>query len=279
MVLSLRQKSEDLASQIESLTLKAQTIANHVLHGAHPRRKSGSGETFWQFREYTQDDDTRHIDWRQSAKTDRIYIKQKEEDRAQKALFWCNTSPSMRYSSDKNIMEKREAAQILSLALGLLIARGGDPVGSMVDKHTGHSEKSLTRLAHTLLGNNDAALPPTSSPIPAHAHLFLCGDFLNPIEDIAAILETLAEKTRNGCIIQILDPAELSFPFTGRIQFNAPSEHDPLTIDHTASIREDYIARITRHNEALKTLCNRLGWDYHLHRTDQPLEDILRRLV
>ena len=279
MVFRLRQKSEEISAQVEELVLKAERIADQVVHGAHARKKSGSGEAFWQFREYTQDDDVRHIDWRQSAKTDRIFIKQKEEENAQKALFWSCGAESMAYASDDEAMEKGEAARILSLVLGLLAVRGGDQVGDFESGKTGHSQAAVTRLAHDLLRDNDTALPNVTSALPRHAHVFLCGDFLAPLEKIAERFERIGARTRQGIVVQILDPAEIEFPFSGRIEFREHDADETIQIDHAASVREAYLSRFEAHCERVRTLCEKLGWSYILHRTDEDLVQTVRSIV
>ena len=279
MVFRLRQQSEEISAQVEKLVLKAERIADQVVHGAHARKKSGSGEAFWQFREYTQDDDVRHIDWRQSAKTDRIFIKQKEEEKAQKALFWSCGAESMRYCLNDGGMEKIEAGRVFSLALGLLAVRGGDQVGDFDTGRTGHSEAAVRRLAHDLLRDNAATLPNVTSALPRHAHVFLCGDFLAPLENIAERFERIGARTRQGIVVQILDPAEIEFPFAGRVEFREHDADDTVQIDHAVSVRDEYIKRFKAHCEGLRALCETLGWQYVLHRTDEDLVKTVQTIV
>jgi len=274
----LRQKSEGIAAQIDALILKAERIADQVVYGGHARRKSGSGETFWQFREYTQDDDARHIDWRQSAKSDRIFIKQKEEEKAQKALFWSCGAESMRYQRD-GTMDKAEAAQTLALALGVLTVRGGDQVGEFERGRAGHSETALHQLAESLVREREATLPEVTSALPRNAHVFLCGDFLAPLDEIEAVFERIEAKTRKGVVVQVLDPVEIEFPFSGRVEFQDLAVDETVQIDHAVSVRDVYMERFEAHCRGLKTLCARLGWHYLLHRTDKPLVDSVRDIV
>jgi len=132
MVFSLRHKAEKAAQSVEGLLVEAERAAMSVLHGGHARRTSGSGEKFWQFREYAPDDEPRMIDWRQSAKGARVYVKQREWETAQSILFWCLRSKGMDFSSAPGkVPTKLECAQILSLAVALLSVRGGENVGSI----------------------------------------------------------------------------------------------------------------------------------------------------
>jgi hypothetical protein len=218
-LLSPRFEAEKLAASTPDLKILSQRIAAHILHGPHATRKAGSGEAFWQYREYIAGDAPNSIDWRQSAKTDRIFIRQKEQYKAQRHLFWVQRNTNMDFCSNKNLLSKKQAAGVIALALALLHTRGGELIGFAEQGSAGHSERSLQNFENILFQPNDSVLPNDHIVLPKSCGIVLVGDFLSPPEEIERSLTALGRQTRNGTVIQILDPAELSLPYQGRGDF------------------------------------------------------------
>jgi uncharacterized protein (DUF58 family) len=106
--------------------IEAERIAHSAQQGIHGRRRAGTGETFWQFRRYEQGDSVDRIDWRQSSRTDKIFIREREYEAAQNAYLWTDSSGSMQYTSQKSLPTKAQRAQLIMLALSSLLLRGGE---------------------------------------------------------------------------------------------------------------------------------------------------------
>src|ERR1700744_5305719 len=96
-------QAEQLAELLPPLLIEAERVAQTVYQGVHGRRRSGTGETFWQFRRYEQGDPAERIDWRQSSRTDKVFIREREWEAAQTACLWADTSGSMEYASRKSL--------------------------------------------------------------------------------------------------------------------------------------------------------------------------------
>lgn len=277
----LRQSAEEAAASLPALMAAAEKAAASVLHGEHTQRKTGAGEKFWQFREYRTGDRPQDIDWRQSAKTDQLYIRQKEWQTPQATIFWCSRVPGMDFSSAENILSKSEAAKILVLALSILITRAGDQVGLLDLPNTGRSESVLQRIgaALTETPKNSAPLP----SIPTHTHpkntrLVQAGDFLAPLEAIERAFKNLSARNKDGLVIQVLDPAEIELPFSGRVLFEDPADKQRLLINHVPSIRDAYRQRLREHIAGVESLSRQHHWLYILHRTDIPVKDTLAQI-
>src|SRR6195952_5128416 len=104
----------------------ADHLAASVSLGVHGRRRAGMGETFWQFRRYASPDSSSAIDWRQSAKSQHIYVREREWEAAQTVWFWRDASENMNFKSGPkdNSVSKRSRADLLALALASLLVRG-----------------------------------------------------------------------------------------------------------------------------------------------------------
>src|SRR6185437_16438381 len=124
----LRHRAEAAAAALPPLLVAAERVAATVAQGVHGRRRVGLGETFWQFRQYQPGDPASRIDWRESAKTQRLFIREMEWEAAQSVFLWRDTSASMDYASDATLPTKRARADLLILALAALLLRGGERV-------------------------------------------------------------------------------------------------------------------------------------------------------
>ena len=106
--------------------------------------------------------------------------------------------------------------------------------------------------------------------------MFLIGDFLDPVDEIAEHFKMLAAQSASGFVIQILDPAEIDLPYDGRAMFETPHEKNQRElVNNVASIRAAYNARTAAHIKAVKNIAHDCGWNYVLHSTDRDIKDTL----
>src|SRR3954447_329987 len=113
----LRESGERLADRLPALMVEADRVATTVAQGVHGRRRTGTGETFWQFRLYQQGDDAADIDWRQSARSRHLFVREQEWEAGASVWIWCDLSPSMVFRSARALPSKRERALVLCLGL------------------------------------------------------------------------------------------------------------------------------------------------------------------
>jgi uncharacterized protein (DUF58 family) len=273
---ALQDRAEETAAALPPLLVAAERVAATVAQGVHGRRRVGQGETFWQFRQYQPGDAATRIDWRESAKSQRIYVRETEWEAAQSVWLWRDASASMAYSSADyaggDWPTKRDRAELLLVALASLLVRGGEHVsllGSGIAPMRGRI--ALSRLA-ALLGRAaaDAASLPALEPLPRAAQLVLFGDFLSPLAEVNAAVTAFAGAGLKGHILHIVDPAEEELPFAGRVRFAGVEERDEVVISRVESIRGDYAERFQRHCEGLAAIARAAGWGFGGHRTDRP---------
>lgn len=262
------------------LLVAAERVAQTVAQGVHGRRRVGQGESFWQFRRYQPGDTTGAIDWRQSAKSQAIFIREREWEAAQSVWLWRDGSPSMNYASGAELCTKRERAELLLMAVGALLVRGGERVtllGSGQLPTTGRA--GFNRLAESLMnvGDETASLP-TPVPLPRAAHVVLIGDFLSDLDEIQRMVTGFAGHGVRGQMVQILDPAEESLPFSGRVRFAGFEREGETLLGRVETVRDGYRHRLTRHREAIRALARQAGWGFILHHTDQPPQAALLSL-
>jgi uncharacterized protein (DUF58 family) len=272
-----------LAATLPPLLVAADRVASTVAQGVHGRRRVGQGETFWQFREYHFGDQPQSIDWRQSAKSDRVYVRQMEWEAAQSVWIWRDTSASMGWRSSDRYQDKRGRADLLVLALAALLLRGGEHVtllGSGLRPL--HGRAALGRLATLMEGEQrgvgaSADLPPFE-PLPRDAQTVFIGDFLAPLDQIDAAVRRYAEIGVKGYLLQVLDRAEESLPYDGRVRFEGLEGEEPWLLSRVEAVRGDYLARLDAQRAGLRAIARAAGWTYATHRTDQPPQSALLAL-
>jgi uncharacterized protein (DUF58 family) len=271
----LRQDADALAAALPALMVQAEQIANTLVYGVHGRRRAGLGESFWQFRHYLAGDSAQKIDWRQSGKSQNYYVRENEWQGAQSLWLWCDRSASMSYRSEGTRQSKQERALVVLLALASLLLRGGERVGLLGRAGTApqSSRLAFAWLVEALVLSHEAPvdLPPLQA-LPRFSRLVLAGDFLSPLEEIAARLNAFAGKGVKGHVVQILDPAEEDLPFEGRVRFEGMQGEGSLIIGRAQDLRVPYRQLMQGHQAGLRELCRALGWGYTLHRTDRPAQ-------
>jgi uncharacterized protein (DUF58 family) len=261
-----------LAARMPALLIESQRVAHTVAHGTHGRRRAGPGETFWQFRHYDQNDSVTGIDWRRSAGSDNLFVREREWEAAHTVWLWVDLSPSMRFRSSLSKTAKESRAVVLSLALAELLARGGERVGVLGGlPFTGRA--AARRVAEVLLGDtSDASLPPNAK-LSRFSECLLFSDFLEPIGITADRMEMIAAQGVRGHLVQVLDPAEETLPYTGRTEFASSEGRDRVIAGRAENLREQYQERLRRHRTDLVELTQRLGWSFLVHHTDRPPEE------
>src|SRR5690349_15397623 len=229
-------------------------VANTVAHGIHGRRRAGTGETFWQFRQFQASDPATVIDWRRSASSDHLYVREREWEASHTFWLWPDVSASMNFRSHLSSVTKRDRALVLMLAAAEMLVSAGERVALIGLTAPMASRKATSRMAETLAAHvADAALQ-SSLPPPARLSRFssalLFSDFLDPPETIAARLNEMGEHGVTGHLVQVLDPAEETLAYEGRMEFRSPEGNERWIADRVETLRPQYQAKLAAHRAA-----------------------------
>jgi len=285
--------AEGLAARLPPLLVAAERVAATVAQGVHGRRRVGAGETFWQFRRYVAGDSTQRIDWRQSAKGRHVFVRENEWEAAQSVWLWRDASPSMAWRSAPDLPTKRERADLLTLAVAVLLVRGGERFALMGrGRAPAGNAVALNRAALDLIGDPDGrdgtadgrredggpgGLPP-DLPLPRHASVLLVGDFLSPLASVNEAVGTMARRGVRGHLLQVLDPAEETLPFGGRVEFEGLEGEGDLLVPRVEAVRTAYQEKLAAHRAGLESIARAAGWTFLTHRTDRPPQATLLAL-
>jgi uncharacterized protein (DUF58 family) len=280
----LELEAHGLADRLPDLVIEANRVASTVAHGIHGRRRAGPGETFWQFRQFEGADAATLIDWRRSASSDQLYVREREWEAAHTVWLWPDLSPSMDFHSELAHVTKRDRAMVLMLAAAELLVRGGERVALLGLGRPTASRKAATLIAETVLTNLTSPLLTTSLPpkirLPRYSGAILISDFLDPLDQLGPRLEEMASAGVSGHLVQVMDPAEETLPYEGRAEFLGPEvAGERWIVDRVETMRGDYIKRLAQHRDGLAEIARRLGWSLLVHHTDRPPHELLLSLI
>jgi uncharacterized protein (DUF58 family) len=268
--------AEQLGAALPPLLVEAERVAATVMPGVHGRRRSGPGEAFWQFRPYVAGDQASRIDWRQSAKSDRVFVRETEWEAAQTVALWVAGGPGMDWRSSRDVPAKGLRCQLLVLALASLLLRGGERVRLFGLPRPFAGRGALPQIADALA---QMAPAPEDPRLARHARAVLFGDFWAPLEETRARLAALSAQGVRGHILQVIDPAEETLPYAGRVRFEGVGGSlAAALVPRVEAVRGLYGERLARHRAGLAALAQASGWSFATHRTDQPPEVALLSL-
>ncbi len=268
--------------KLSGLELKARRVVEGFISGMHESPYRGVSVEFAQHREYVPGDDLRHLDWKVFARSDRLYVKEYEQETNLRVIPIVDLSRSMDYASGE--VSKMEYARYLAASLAYLVIQQQDGIGlatfdqdltdyvepsnseshfhNVLKRLVGHEPQKKTDLGRIL---NHAA-----SRIGQRGLIIVISDLLDETSRITDGLSHLRTREHDVIVFQVLDPAEVDFPFDRMTEFRGMEADQELLADPKA-LREAYLDEMETHNEEIKRACLDNGMDYQLLRTDEPL--------
>ena len=112
----------------------------------------------------------------------------------------------------------------------------------------------------------------------ALAEIVVVSDFWSPMAEVRATLAQLSSTGAHGHAVQIVDPAEETFPYSGRVEFIEPEGAGSITAGRAETWKGEYETRVARHRAEIRAETDKLGWSFTIHRTDRPATELLLAL-
>jgi uncharacterized protein (DUF58 family) len=283
-VASLAAEADAIAARLPALMLEARRVAAAVMPGVHGERRAGPGETFWDYREPQPGEGLRQIDWRRSARSDRLFVREREREVPARLHLWADLRPSMAWRGSPDTPSKAERAFVIALALGLALRRAGEVV---LPAGTARPPVSDQALAQALA---EAGTNPPRFDRPGQA--LAVTDGLEPDGTWDARARAASGARCGLALVLVADPVEEAFPYQGRTRFEAPSGQagaqaglqtaagpvPAVVLGRAQSAREAYQDLRTRHFAALRSGLEGAGAVVLDHRTDQPATPLVQAL-
>lgn len=279
-------------AKLQGLRLRARHIVEGYVAGRHHSAKRGFSTEFAEHREYAPGDDLRSVDWKAYGKTDRLFLKQYEDETNLACYLVLDVSESMSYRSQSAALSKLEYAQALAAALAWLVLRQQDAVGLVtfdsqiqaVVRPAG-SPSQLEQIIAVLEAATANAKTSVGSILHELAKRFtrrgvviVISDCFDDVNSLAVGLHHLRYRQHDVKLLQVLDPAELEFPFQRPTEFRGLEGLATVSAD-SQMIRLAYLEELAAFRQALVQTCRSEGIDYFLARTDEPLEGLLAQML
>jgi len=275
-VLAAVGKSRKLAARIPRLILEARRVASTVMHVLHGRRRAGAGENFWQYRRFVSGEPSHNVDWRRSARDDHLYVREREWEASHTIWLWADRSPSMDFTSSLSEWSKLDRALVVSFALAEVLVQGGERVGIPELMRPNANQNIIEKMAQAIIHDTaeHPSLPPSFAPAP-FSEVLLLSDFWSPVAEFRRVIGQLAANGARGHVVQVVDPAEETFPYAGRIEFVESEGLGSVTAGRAETWRNDYRTLLANHRAALRAECEQFGWSFTVHRTDRGPTELL----
>jgi uncharacterized protein (DUF58 family) len=275
--------------KVGGLELRAKQIVEGLLTGTHRSPYQGSSVEFAQHRQYAPGDDIRRVDWRVFGRSDRIYIKQFEEETNLPILLVVDASESMGFGSlnddQNNRWTKFDHATAIAAALAYLALKQQDAVGlAIFDQALSRFFRpsnaatqwklvieELTHIPKWNKTDTGKVLDDIAEKITNRSLVIVVSDFFDDLTSLKRGLRHLRYRKHEVIVMQTLDHQEIEFPFEDVTLFKGMEEMGQLLTEPRA-LRDAYLEQLNGFTEGLKQVCRSMGIDYHRFDTSEGLD-------
>jgi uncharacterized protein (DUF58 family) len=269
-------------SRVKNLSLAARQVVEGYFAGLHKSPHKGFSIEFAEHREYTPGIDPRHIDWRVLGRRDKLYVKQYEEETSLRCYLLLDRSGSMGYKSDSVSLTKLEYASYLSATLAYLLAMQHDAAGLITfdtkvrdrippRQGPAHLRVVMEQLEKAQPGG-ETTLSDTfhhlAESLKRRALVVVLSDLFDDPAALLAALKHFRHKKHEVIVFQILDPAEVNFPFDDVTRIEDMENGREVTSDPRA-FRRAYLDELSRFLETVRAGCRSAQIDHVIAQTDQ----------
>lgn len=270
-------------SRISNLDLLARGVVEGFIGGLHKSPYKGFSVEFLEYRPYSPGDDPMRIDWKLFMRSDRLFIKQFEDETNTSCSILLDTSHSMEFSS--NGISKLQYSVYLAASLAYFMIRQRDSVGlSLFDNQINESipAKSSKGHFHSILNALDSVKSASNTDMSKPFHeladslkkrgiVIVISDLLDDVDRIVDGLKHFRFNGNNVILFHILDPIELSFDYEGILELEDMETGEKILLV-ADQFRETYKHNLDEFRNALKVNCGLLNIDYSVLSTNQPLD-------
>jgi uncharacterized protein (DUF58 family) len=217
-----------------------------------------------------------NVDWRRSARDDHLYVREREWEASHTIWLWADRSASMDFTSTLSEWSKLDRALVVSFALAEILVQGGERVGIPDLMRPTANQNIIEKMAQAIVHDTGEhpSLPPSFAPAP-FSEVLLLSDFWSPVAEFRRVIGQLAANGARGHVVQVVDPAEETFPYAGRVEFVESEGLGTVTAGRAETWRNDYRTLLVNHRVALRAECEQFGWSFTVHRTDRGPTELL----
>ncbi len=277
-------------ARLVGVKLRARAVVEGVLSGLHKSPHHGQSVEFAEHKEYAPGDELRHLDWKAFGKFDKYYIKRFEHETNLRGVMVVDTSGSMAYGSAD--VTKLDVAKVLAAALSQILIRQQDAAGVALvaagrvrEVPPRSSATHLNALFDSLEGAKaegstdlTTVADQLAEKLPRRSLVCLFSDFFDDRADALKRLLSLRARKHDVAVFQLVDPAELTFPFEDPTLFTSLEDDQKIEVN-PREVRESYLEEFTAFLNQTRLACTAAGVEYTQVRTDEPLDEVLIRFL
>ena len=278
-------------ARVKNLTMVARGVVEGSISGLHASPYKGFSVEFAEHREYTAGDDPRHLDYRMLARTERLYIKQYEEETNMRVQILLDMSASMNYSHEARLT-KLQYGCYLTAILSYLMTRQQDAVGLTAfdtEIRLDMPARSSPRHFNEMMGRLEALQPTGETRIAETLHrlanrfkkrclIVLISDLYDEPDEVMRALHHFRHRKHEVILFHVFDRAEIEFPFRDVISFHDLETGERLQVD-PAYVREVYVEQVEQFIEDYRRACAESNIDYVMTDTTVPYDFMLSRYI
>ncbi|MBN8554567.1 MAG: DUF58 domain-containing protein [Deltaproteobacteria bacterium] len=254
-------------AQLIEFAKTVEVASTYVLEGLHHSARGGQGREFHSSLPYSVGEDIKFLDWKRYAATEKYFVNrfQKEEKAGWTILL--DSSESMTYGN------KAHWARFWAGSLFFLSKVWGDSCSLFPEKNF-HFDETIQSLSH--LGGGVNKLSEIHFDVPSQDRLIILSDFFWPNSELNRILNSASENFSSVSALQILNPEEVSFKFSGVIEFSDLESSEKLILD-SRSVRSAYLKKLAELQNALDKRTSESFFHMTLAAQDEKLEKQLMK--
>ncbi len=289
-------------ARLKNLSMVARGVVEGFISGLHSSPYKGFSVEFAEHREYTRGDNLRFLDWRMLGRTDRLYIKQYEEETNLKAQIILDTSGSMLYRHGDSLT-KLEYSAYLTAILALLMTRQQDAVGLTAfdervhmdmpartsPRHFGEMMRQLEGICEQRRDHDPSSTKGAATKISDTLHrlaerfkrrclIILISDLYDDPEEVIRALHHFRHRRHEVILFHVFDQAEIEFPFRENTRFVDMETGERLQVD-PSFVREEYRQQIHDFIEFYRANCAECQIDYVMTHTSIAYDLMLSRYL
>jgi len=281
-------------ARLGGIEIVAQGVVEGFLAGVHRSPFRGFSVEFTEHRAYQPGDELRYLDWRILGRSDRLFVKQFEEETNLRSMILVDASRSMawRGAPPPERLTKRAYADRLAAALALILLRQRDATGLVTfDEQVRQmiparvKAGQWTRIVRGLLDTPDgqgtaahAALQRLTALLARRGLVVLISDLLFDRDLALAALRYLRHRGHQVIVFHLMDPAEVQLSGPPEVRFRDP-ESTVSVVVRPRELARAYADTVRREIAAWRKACRRHGIAYHHVQTDMPFGMALRLLT